>query len=160
MQVIQRFFHDAAGVALALLCAVILGDAALAALTGEGIPGGRDLVRNLLVAVIALPLGAATAARGHLALSVVSDRLGLAEQARMILLGHAAGLLALLPLIAAVLWVLSGRDAMSGSGTVGLVLLLAGLVMMWLRLALMLAADLREFRATGMISGESGQGAI
>lgn len=160
MQMIQRTLLAAAGAALVLLCVVIAGEAVLSAVTGVGIPGSGDLVRELLVAVVALPLAAATAERGHLALSVISDRMDLADQARMILAGHAAGLLALLPLIAAGLWALAGRAAPATAPLPGLIVLVLGLVVTWVRLAIMLAADLREFRATGTISGDSGQGAF
>lgn len=165
MHLIERTLLDMAAVALVLLCVVIFGDALLGAAGGAGIPGGAALARELMVATVALPLAAATAGRAHLVVSLVSDRLGLEGRARLILLGHAMGLLGLLPLIVAALQLLAelgqpGAAPPSLPAWPGLVLLIVGLAMMWLRLALMLVGDLREFRASGMITDEHGQEAF
>lgn len=165
MRLIERTLMDLAGVALILLGVVITADALLGVAGTAAIPGGAAAARELMVGAVALPLAAATAARAHPAVSVVSDRLDMAGRARLILLGHVVGLLALLPMIVAAGQLL-GRLGQPGDAPSalpawpGLVLLIAGLAMMWLRLAAMLVADLRAFRADGLITDDHGDEAI
>lgn len=166
MRAVQRGLLDAAGITLVLLCLIIIADRLLEATGATGLFHADDLVRELLVAAVALPLAAATAERAHLSLSIISDRLAPTERARMVLLGHAVGLLGLLPLIAAVLWAMTGRVPPAAAyrdavpDWIGLALLLAGLAATWLRLGAIFLGDLQEFRETGFISGDSGRGAI
>lgn len=163
MRLIELVLLDMAAVALILLCGVVAGGAVLGALWGAGPSGGGALARDLMVAVVALPLAAATAGRAHLAVGILSDRLGPKGRARLVLLGHLAGLLATLPLILAT-WQRLSRVSQPGDTSQALqlwpLLLLVGLAAMWLRLAVMLVADLRAFRAAGMITDEHGQEAF
>lgn len=162
MRMIERILLDLAGLAMAMLCLLMIADATLSAATGAGVPAVSGLAKAIAVAVIALPLAAATAGRAHLAVNLVSDRIGRMERARLILLGHTVGIVALVPVIGAVTWpLLQGRDSgIWQFGGAGLVLLAVGLTAMWVRLGFAFAADLREFRATGTITDEHGHEAI
>ncbi|MDP5307141.1 hypothetical protein [Paracoccus spongiarum] len=163
MQLIARRLLDLAVVALALLCLVLAGDAVFRGGAGAGILGDRAIVPALIVAVLVLPLAAATAARAHLAVTFLSDRMATSDRARLVLLGHAVGLVALLVLIAAAIGGLAGVLAGGRAGLPGdaaLTLLAVGLLAMALRLAGMLAQDRRTLRDTGTITDEHGQEAI
>lgn len=168
MRLVERTLLDLAVVALVALSAVIFGDVVLRVVAGSGIPDAIILVRELMVAAIVLPLAAATAARAHVAVTFISDRMPLALRGRLILAGHVFALLALLPLIYAA-WRVLAQDWASGAfyqGDLnlprwpGIALFLAGIVIMWVRIAIMLAADIREFRATGTITDEHGLEAV
>ncbi|MCF3973407.1 TRAP transporter small permease [Paracoccus salsus] len=168
MRVIERTLLDLGMLALILLCAVIFGNVVLRGLSGSGIPDAIILVRELMVAAIVLPLAAATAARAHVAVTFLSDRMPVSVRARLILMGHGIALLALLPLIHASLRVLmqvweSGafyHGDLNLPRWPGITLFLAGMVIMWMRIAMMLVADASEYRATGTISDEQGQEAV
>lgn len=168
MRLIERVLLDVAVLALVLLGGVIFGNVALRALFGSGVPDAIILVRELMVAAIMLPMAATTASRAHVAVTFLSDRLPLAMRGRLILMGHVVALLALLPLIYAAWRVLA---QVWGSGEFyygdlnlprwpGIALFLAGLIIMWVRIAIMLVADTREFHTTGTITDEHGQEAI
>lgn len=168
MRALERTLLDLAVLALIGLIAVIFGNVALRALTGGAIPDAIIIVRELMIAVIVLPLGAATAARAHVAVTFLSDRMPVAARARMILLGHAVALLAILPLLYAS-WRVLAQVWMSGEfyyGDLnlprwpGIALFLAGLILMWARLAILLVTDWGQYRTTGIIIDEHGQEAV
>lgn len=152
---LERAFLALALLALVLLGAAVLLDLALRVTTGTGLAAATALEQELLVAVIALPMASATTARAHATITLFSDRLDATAQARLILGGHILSLLVALGLIVATLRFAS--DAPAGPGAW---ILLVGLSLMALRLALMLIADLRQFRETGFIDGDNGQGAV
>lgn len=56
------------------------------------IPDDVLIVRELMVAVIILPLAAVTAARAHISVTVFTDRVGPAWKSRLEILGHVIGL--------------------------------------------------------------------
>ncbi|WP_265500101.1 TRAP transporter small permease [Paracoccus beibuensis] len=159
MRLIERTLLDIAVLALMALGAVIFANVAMRATIGVSVPDAIIIVRELMVAAIILPMAAATAARGHVAVTFLSDRMPAAVRGRLILLGHVVGLLALLPLIYAA-WRVTAQTYVSGEfyyGDLnllrwpGVALFLAGLVLMWVRIAVLLAGDMRQLRATGTI---------
>lgn len=68
-------------------------------LLGVSLPDTVTIVRELMVAAIVLPLAAATAARGHIAVTVLADRMPPRAQAWLVALGSVVGALALGPLL-------------------------------------------------------------
>lgn len=168
MRGLERTLLDLSVLAVILLCGVIVANVVLRAGFGGGLPDAIILVRELMIAAIILPLSAATAARAHVAVTFLTDRMSPGLRGRLILFGHVVALIALLPLLYA-----SGRMALQGwqSGEFyygdlnlprwpGLVLFWAGIALMWVRLWIMLIADARALRETGMIVDEHGQEAI
>ncbi len=69
------------------------------ALLGASLPDTVVLVREAMVAAIVLPLAAATAARGHIAVAFLADRFPTRARSWTFVLGSVAGALALLPLL-------------------------------------------------------------
>lgn len=165
MKLIERTLLDLAVLALVLLGGVIFVNVVMRAAFGTGLPDAIIMVRELMVAAVMLPMAAATAARSHVAVTFFSDRMPQAVQARLIVLGHLVGVLALLPLIYAAQRML-GQTWMSGEfyyGDLnlprwpGLALFFAGLALMWVRLVILLVGDLRQVAATGRIVDADGQ---
>lgn len=158
MRLIAPLLLGLAGLALCVLTALVAVEAVLG-LAGVTMRVARLLRGDLVTAVLVLPLAAATFERAHLSVSLLSDRLESSQRAWLILLGHVAGLLGLLPILAA-----SGRALLQSSGggsfSAGLALLVIGLGAIWLVLAAMLAGDLRALRDLGMVTDEHGHEAF
>ncbi|RJE80365.1 TRAP transporter small permease [Paracoccus sp. JM45] len=168
MKTIERTLLDLAVLALALLGGVIFINVVMRSVFGTGLPDAIIMVRELMVAAVILPMAAATAARSHVAVTFISDRLPDPVRAWLIVLGHAVGVLALLPLLYAAQRML-GQTWTSGEfyyGDLnlprwpGLALFLAGLLLMWVRLAILLVGDLRQVMTTGRIVDADGQEVI
>lgn len=165
MRLIEQTLLDLAAIALIGLGLVIFANVVLRAGFGTGIPDAIILVRELMVAAIILPMAAATTARGHIAVTFFSDRMPPGLRARLILMGHLIGILALIPMIYAA-WRMTGQAWRSGEfyyGDLnlprwpGIALFLAGLSLMWLRLLSLLLGDLRQIRRGGPILDADGQ---
>lgn len=164
MRLIERTLLDLAALALVGLGLVIFANVVMRAGFGSAVPDAIILVRELMVAAIILPMAAATAARGHVAVTFFSDRMPPALRARLIVLGHVMGVLALIPLIYAA-WRVTGQAFRSGEfyyGDLnlprwpGIALFLTGLALMWLRLVVLLVGDLRQLRGGGPILDADG----
>ncbi|RJL02890.1 TRAP transporter small permease [Paracoccus aestuarii] len=164
MRLIERTLLDVAVLALVALCVVIFANVVARAVFGTSVPDAIILVRELMVAAIILPLAAATAARGHVAVTFFSDRMPPGLRARLIVLGHVIGLLALIPLIYAA-WRVTARTYGSGEfyyGDLnllrwpGIALFMAGLALMWVRMAVMLVGDLAQIRRGDVIRDADG----
>lgn len=145
--------------AVILLGALIAGNVAARALFGTAIPDSVVMVRELMVAAILLPLAAATAARAHVSVEFVSDRLGPRVRSWLIVLGSLVGMLALAPL----LWA-GWRELTStwDSGSFffgdlslpkwpGRLLFLLGIGACWIRLAHLFWTDTRTILAGGAV---------
>jgi TRAP-type C4-dicarboxylate transport system permease small subunit len=165
MKTIERTLLDLAVLALALLGGVIFINVVMRSAFGTGLPDAIIMVRELMVAAVILPMAAATAERSHVAVTFISDRMPDRVRAWLIVLGHTIGVLALLPLLYAAQRML-GQTWVSGEfyyGDLnlprwpGLALFFAGLVLMWVRLAMLLVGDLRQVMATGRIVDADGQ---
>ena len=135
-------------IALGLLIAV---NVVARAVFDTALPDNVTLVRELMVAAILLPLAAATAARAHVSVEFVSDRMGPRARSWLIVLGSVAGMLALSPLIYAG-WLELVRDWTSGAffyGDLNLprwpgrLLFVLGIGACWLRLAELAVRDIR-----------------
>ncbi|MFI0397242.1 TRAP transporter small permease [Paracoccus jiaweipingae] len=146
-------------VAVVALALLITANVVGRALFGQGVPDTVIMVRELMIPAIMLPLGAATAQRAHIAVTVLADRLPPRVQGGLIVFGTLVALLALLPLLYA-----GGREALrafsSGAfydGDFALprwpmrAVFWWGLAAMWLRLAWQLIADITTLRRHGAI---------
>ena len=165
MRIIERTLLDLAVLALIALAGVIFVNVALRWLGGGGLPDAIILVRELMIAAVILPMAAATAARGHVAVTFFSDRMPAGLRGRLVVLGHLVGVLALIPLIFAA-WRVTAQVWGSGEfyyGDLnlprwpGVALFLAGLALMWLRLCMLVAGDIAQLRRGGAIRDEHGK---
>ena len=168
MRLIERTLLDLAVLALIALGVVIFANVAMRAVLGSSVPDAIILVRELMVAAIILPVAAATAARSHVAVTFLSDRLPVRRRSQLIVLGHVVGLLALAPLIYAA-WRVTAQTYVSGEfyyGDLnllrwpGVALFLAGLVLTWVRLAILLVGDLAQLRQGDAILDADGNEVI
>ncbi|TJZ92731.1 TRAP transporter small permease [Paracoccus gahaiensis] len=168
MRLIERTLLDLAVLALIALGVVIFANVAMRAVLGSSVPDAIIIVRELMVAAIILPVAAATAARSHVAVTFVSDRLPVRRRSQLIVLGHVVGLLALAPLIYAS-WRVTAQTYGSGEfyyGDLnllrwpGVALFLTGLVLTWVRLAILLVGDLAQLRRGDAILDADGNEVI
>lgn len=164
MRLIERTLLDLSVLALVALGMVIFANVVMRAVLGSSVPDAIILVRELMVAAIILPMAAATAARSHVAVTFLSDRLPPRLRSRLIVLGHIVGLLALIPLIYAA-WRVTGQAWRSGEfyyGDLnlprwpGIALFLIGLALMWVRIAILLVGDLAQLRRGDTIMDADG----
>lgn len=109
----ERWLTVLAMLAVALLCAIVTTSVLSRWLYGALIPDDVLLVRELMVAVILLPLAAVTAARGHISVTVFTDWAGTRSQHALSLLGHVIGLL----FVGALLW--AGGRLLAGAWASG-----------------------------------------
>ncbi|SDZ24883.1 TRAP-type mannitol/chloroaromatic compound transport system, small permease component [Jannaschia faecimaris] len=162
---IERFLLDMAAFAVAGLCLLITGSVVLRATLNSGIPDTIVMVAELMVAAIVLPLAAATTARAHIVVEFVSKMLTPRTQDWLIVFGSLFGVLSLMPLLYAG-WNEVMKNIASGSfyfGELSLpkwpgrAIFLVGLSFCWLRLLLMVVADIRTIRAGSHIEVEGGK---
>ena len=141
------------GLGLLITCSVLLR-----VFMNSGIPDTIVIVRELMVAAIVLPLAAATAARAHIVVEFLSNRMPMKVQSWLIVFGSVFGLIALLPLLYAG-WHEVVRTVSSGGffyGELNLpkwpgrVIFLLGISFCWLRLLLLVITDVRMIRSGGM----------
>ena len=136
------------------------------ALFGASLPDTVTIVRELMVAAIVLPLGVATAARAHVAVEFVTDRLPPRPRSWLIVLGSVVGALALLPL----LWA-GWRELLHNWTTGGFfpgdldlprwpgrALFLLGVAVCWLRLVALALGDARTLRQGGVVAPDPDAG--
>jgi TRAP-type C4-dicarboxylate transport system permease small subunit len=156
---IESFLLNLAAAAIIGLGLLITTSVVLRATLNSGIPDTINMVGELMVAAIVLPLAATAAARGNIVVEVLSERLPARTQDWLVVLGSFVGLLALAPLIWAG-WKEAVHTIESGSyffGQLSLpkwpgrVIFLFGVSFCWLRLALQMAGDIRTIRAGGRI---------
>ncbi|TJZ87925.1 TRAP transporter small permease [Paracoccus hibiscisoli] len=164
MRLIERTLLDLSVLALIALGVVIFANVVMRAVLGSSVPDAIILVRELMVAAIILPMAAATAARSHVAVTFLSDRMPVRMRSRLIVLGHVIGLLALIPLIYAS-WRVTGQAWRSGEfyyGDLnlprwpGIALFLIGLALMWVRLAILLVGDVAQLRRGDILHDADG----
>ena len=96
---LEGILTGAACVAILALGLMITANVLARALLGASLPDTVTIVRELMVAAIVLPLGAVTAARGHVAVTVLADRMPGGVRGWLIVLGSVVGVLALMPLL-------------------------------------------------------------
>lgn len=143
---------------------MITANVAARALFQSGIPDSVIMVRELMVAAIVLPLGAATAARAHVAVEFVTNRLSPRKRSYLIVFGSIMGMLALMPLLYAGWREFAGTWS-KGSfyfGDLGLpkwpgrLLFLIGIAVCWVRLAELAIRDTRTILAGGAVTEDEG----
>ena len=164
MRLIERTLLDLSVLALIALGVVIFANVVMRAVLGSSVPDAIILVRELMVAAIILPMAAATAARSHVAVTFLSDRMPVRVRSRLIVAGHVIGLLALIPLIYAS-WRVTGQAWRSGGfyygdlnlpGWPGIALVMIGLALMWVRLAILLVGDVAQLRRGDILHDADG----
>lgn len=87
----ERTLSALAAVGLALLCLIVTITVVVRSLGFVLIPDDVLLVQELMVVVILLPLGAVTALRQHISVTVFTERVAQRGQARLALLAHLVG---------------------------------------------------------------------
>lgn len=159
---LEKVLLGLGAIAVILLGVLITSNVVARAVFQTGIPDSVTMVRELMVAAILLPLGAATAARAHVSVAFITDRFPDRARSYLIVMGTFVGLIALAPLIYA-----GTREFLSvwekGSfyyGDLnlpkwpGLLLFVIGIAATWLRLLELLIRDIRTIRAGGVVSDE------
>ena len=157
------------GVLLAVGAAAVLGLGVMItanvvgrALLGASLPDTVIIVRELMVAAIVLPLAAATAARSHVAVTFLADRMGRRGRSWLIVLGSVVGALALMPLLWAGWRELAHNWSTGGffAGDLdlprwpGRALFLVGMAFCWLRLVTLAWSDARTAADGGVVAPE------
>ncbi|MCE0503930.1 MULTISPECIES: TRAP transporter small permease [unclassified Roseivivax] len=151
---IERLLVDLSVLAVLGLGILITVTVILRAGFNAAVPDAIVIVRELMVAAIILPLAATTANRAHIVVEVFANRLPVRMRDLLVIFGSLFGLLALAPLIWAgwreVTSALSSGAYFYGDLNLpkwpGRVLFLAGVSICWIRLALMVAGDIRTIR--------------
>ena len=155
---IERLLLDLACAAVVALGVLITASVVLRVTVNGGIPDTVVMVRELMVVAIVLPLAAATTARAHIVVEFLSNRLPMRMQGWLVVFGGLFGLFALSPLLYAG-WNEAAHTLSDGSyyfGQLNLpkwpgrVLFLIGMSFCWLRLLLVVIADIRTLRAGGI----------
>ena len=163
MKAIERIMLEFAVVSTLALALAITANVIGRQFFGWSVPDIVILVRELMIPTIVFPLAAATAARAHIAVTFVTDRMSPRARGRLIVFGWFVALLAMLPLIYASWRNLSGSWS-SGEfydGLLGIprwpmkLVFLLGLVMMTIRLVLVALEDLAELQRTGTVTTQS-----
>ena len=156
---IESFLLNLAASAVIGLGLLITTSVLLRATLNSGIPDTINMVRELMVAAIVLPLAATAAARANIVVEVLSERLSPLTQDWLVVLGSVVGLFALAPLIWAG-WNEAVHTLESGSyffGQLSLpkwpgrVIFLFGVAFCWLRLAIQVVGDIRTIRSGGRV---------
>lgn len=149
---LENALLGAAALAVLAMGAMITANVVLR-LFGTSLPDSVVLVSELMVAAIALPLAAVTAARAHVCVEVLTNRLPPRLTQGLILFGWVVGLLALAPMLFAawreLLATWSKGSFYFGNLSLpkwpGRLVFFVALAACWLRLLLVLVEDTRAF---------------
>ncbi len=161
---IETVLWSIGALAVIALGLMITANVAARALFQTGIPDSVIIVRELMVAAIVLPLGAATAARAHVSVEFLTNRLSPRKRSYLIVFGSLVGMLALLPLLYAGWREFVGTWS-KGSfyfGDLGLpkwpgrLIFLIGIAVCWVRLADLAIRDTRTLLAGGAVNEDEG----
>ncbi|WP_420409812.1 TRAP transporter small permease [Hoeflea sp.] len=157
---IERLLTDLSVIAVLGLGAMITANVLMRTLFNSGVPDTTVIVAELMVAAVILPMAATTAARAHIAVELLANQMPLRVHDALIIFGSIFGLVALAPLIWAG-WRELTHAIEAGSfffGDLhlpkwpGRLIFLIGISFCWLRLAIMVAGDIRTVRAGGRLS--------
>lgn len=88
----ERALSALAMVALGLLCLIVTLTVVARWLGTTFVPDDVLLVRELMVAIVLLPLGVVTACREHIEVSVFTERVALRGKRMLAVLGHLVGI--------------------------------------------------------------------
>ena len=157
---LEKILLGLGALAVIALGVLITTNVVMRAAFSGAVPDSVTMVRELMVAAIILPLGAATAARAHVSVAFITDRFPARARSWLIVMGSLIGLFALAPLIYA-----GGRDFLGvwekGSfyyGDLNLpkwpgrILFVIGLAACWLRLLELVIRDTRTILRGGEVS--------
>lgn len=159
---LERILLGLGALAVILLGIMIASNVVARALFATSVPDSVTMVRELMVAAILLPLGAATAARAHVSVAFITDRVGDRLRSWLIVMGSAVGLIALAPLIYAgsreFLDVWEKGSFYYGDLNLpkwpGIGLFVVGIAACWLRLLELLIRDAGTILRGGVVSDE------
>ena len=162
---IERFLVDLAIVSVLGLGVLITATVVLRAVFNSGVPDAIVMVSELMVAAVILPLAATTAARAHIVVEFVSNRMPSRIRDGLVVFGSVFGLLALAPLIWAgwreVVSAVEGGSYFFGDLNLpkwpGRLIFLIGISFAWLRLAVMVWHDIGALRR-GAALADTGHG--
>ena len=160
---IEQVLWALGALAVIALGLMIAANVAARALFSSGIPDSVIIVRELMVAAIILPLGATTAARAHVAVEFVTNRMSARARSRLIVLGSLIGMFALLPLLYAGWREFSGTWSkgsfyfgdLSLPKWPGRLIFLIGIAVCWVRLAELAIRDMRTLWRGGVVDEEA-----
>jgi len=96
---LENGLHALGAIAVIALGALIAGNVVLRAVFDYSIPDSVVIAKELMIAVVVLPLAAVTAARAHVVVEFLANRLPEKVQAWLIALGWLVGLLVMLVLL-------------------------------------------------------------
>ena len=160
MKAIERIMLEFAVVSTLALALAIAANVVGRQFFGLAVPDIVIIVRELMIPTIVFPLAAATAARAHIAVTFITDRMSPRTRGRLIVMGWFVALLAMLPLLYASWRNLSGSWTSSEfyDGLLGIprwpmkLAFLLGLLMMSIRLVLVALEDISQLRRTGTVT--------
>ena len=161
LQRIEKLLLELAVFAVLLLGVLITASVVLRVFFNSGVPDSVVMVRELMVAAIVLPLAATSAARAHIVVEFLTNRLPVRVQGWLVVFGTAFGVVALTPLIYAS-WKEMVHTLQSGAfyfGQLnlpkwpGYLIFLIGMSFCWLRLLLLVIEDIKRIRAGLLIAG-------
>ena len=161
---IESVLWSLGALAVIALGLMITANVAARAIFQTGIPDSVIIVQDLMVAAIVLPLGAATAARAHVAVEFVTNKLSPRARSYLIVFGSLVGMFALLPLLFAG-WREFTGTWQKGSfyfGDLGVpkwpgrLIFLIGNAVCWVRLAELPIRDTRTLLAGGAVDDDKG----
>jgi len=96
---IENWLHNLGAVAVIALGALIAGNVVLRAVFGYSIPDSVVIAKELMIAVVVLPLSAVTVARANVVVEFVANQLPSRVQAWLVVFGWLIGLLVMLVLL-------------------------------------------------------------
>lgn len=159
----ETLFLQLAVIAIILLTLMITGNVIARAVFSTALPDSIVIVKELMVLAIVMPLAMATATRSHVVVEFLADRFPVRLRGWLIVFGSAVGLFALTPLIYA-----SGRELIHALKTgeyffgdmdlpkwPGRMAFLAGLILCWLRLAVLVVQDIKALRRGDLAFADS-----
>ncbi|NOR32267.1 MAG: TRAP transporter small permease subunit [Sulfitobacter sp.] len=159
---LEKILLGLGAIAVILLGVLITTNVVARAVFSSSVPDSVTMVRELMVAAILLPLGAATANRAHISVAFVSDQFGPRLRSWLIVMGSVMGLIALAALLYAgtreFLGVWEKGSFFYGDLNLpkwpGRLLFIIGIGACWLRLAELAIRDTRTILSGSIVSDE------
>ncbi|QUJ76685.1 TRAP transporter small permease [Sulfitobacter albidus] len=159
---LEKILLALGAIAVILLGVLITSNVIARAVFNTFIPDAVIMVRELMVAAILLPLGAATAQRAHVSVAFLTDRFPDRARSWLIVLGSLVGMMALAPLFykgcLELIKVIERGSFFAGDLDLpkwpGNLFFVLGLGAAWLRLAELFVRDLIVVSRGGIVSDE------
>lgn len=159
---LEKILLALGAIAVILLGVLITSNVIARAVFNTFIPDSVIMVRELMVAAILLPLGAATAQRAHVSVAFLTDRFPARWRSWLIVAGSLVGMIAFAPLlykgVDELVTVIDRGSFFSGDLDLpkwpGHLFFVLGLAAAWLRLAELFIRDLITVSRGGIVSDE------